>query len=96
MVEYLYNAIRATAGQEITIAANVTDESGVTIDNGCCLMFHGDNDKTVSVNGEYVETLDLWTFTIEPEITEGLKGRYWYCIQRNGANLCFKEPIYLV
>lgn len=36
MIEYLYNAIRATTGDDITITADITDDNGKYIDSGCC------------------------------------------------------------
>lgn len=96
MVEYLFNAVRAVAGQDITIAARITDDSGTPITDSCGLMFHGDNDLITMVSGVYYTDEQLWQFTIAAEVTEGLQGRYWYCFCENGNNLCFKQPIYLV
>lgn len=95
MIEYLYNAIRATAGQEILIAATVTDDSGDVIKDGCRIVLYID-DIMLTFAGSFNPSDNLWTFSIPAEATEGLIGRYEYCIQRNGANLCFKEPIYFV
>lgn len=92
MIEYLYDAIRATAGTDITIAAEVED-NGEAIKEDCTLVLHI-NDKMLEFNGEYAE--DIWEFTIPAAATSGLNGRYWYCIKRNGTMLCFKQPIYLV
>lgn len=36
MIECLYNAIRATTGDDITITADITDDNGKYIDSGCC------------------------------------------------------------
>lgn len=95
MIEYLFNAIRAVAGEEITVAAKITDESGALITNGCSLMLHL-NDKEVKVEGAYYSDIECWQFVIPAEATVGYNGRFWYCFKQEGANLCFDEPIYLV
>lgn len=94
MVEYLYDAIRATAGQDICICASITDDDGVAITDSCGLMLHDDNSMITRVNGTFDG--ELWSFIIPSDVTEGLTGRYWYCICRNNTNLCFKTPIYLI
>jgi hypothetical protein len=96
MIEYLLNAIRAVAGQEITIAAKITDEAGAEIVDGCAFVLHLDNDTMAKIEGVYVSALNCWQFTIPAEITKGYIGRYEYCIQHKGNNLCFKEPFYLI
>jgi hypothetical protein len=95
MIEYLYDAIRAVAGQDITVAAKVSDDSGNLITDGCAFVLHLDDDM-FSVDGAYYEDVNTWQFTVPAEITKGYSGRYSYCIMRNGENLCFKTPIYLV
>ena len=96
MIEYLFNAIRAVAGQEITVEAKITDDSGAEITEGCALVFHFNDSDMYSAEGTYYEDIKSWQFTIPADVTKGLSGRYFYCIQENGNNLCFKEPIYLV
>lgn len=97
MIEYLYNAIRATAGQDITISAAITDDDGNILTEGCHIMFFDpDKELIATFDGEFNEEINEWSFTIPAETTEGLNGRYWYCICYFNANLCFKEPIYLV
>lgn len=96
MIEYLYDAIRAVAGQDITIAAQITDEEGISITDGCSLMLHGEDSLITMVDGVYTPELDMWTYTIPADVTEGLKGRYFYSISRNDSSLCFKQPLYLV
>jgi hypothetical protein len=94
MVEYLYDAIRATAGTDITIAAEATDELGNVITDGCSFVLHLDDNKMVSTTGDYFE--GVWSFTIPADITKDLKGRYWYCVKHYDSQLCFKQPIYFV
>lgn len=94
MVEYLYNCIRATAGQDALIVANIA-EDGEDITAGMSLMLHDeDKEMIITVNGEYVD--GLWNFTIPADATRGREGKHWYCLQRDGINVCFHEPIYLV
>lgn len=93
MIEYLYDAIRATAGTDITIAAEITEDNGDNITENCHLVLHiGDVMK--AFKGELKD--GVWEFIIPAEITKGLTGRYWYCIKRNDTMLCFKQPIYLI
>lgn len=94
MIEYLYDAIRATAGEAITIAAEITNENGDCITEQCGLMLSDDNGLIVKVNGSLVN--DTWNFIISAEATANLHGRYWYCICKNNKSLCFKQPIYLI
>ena len=95
MIEYLYDAIRATAGEEISIAAKIVNDSGIPVDTGCHLNLYNDNEMIISVEGSYVE--EAWQFTIPADVTTNLIGRYWYCICSETHNkLNFKQPIYLV
>lgn len=96
MIEYLYNAIRALAGNDIAITAAITDDSGIAITENCSLMFHDKDRETMiaTIPGNYVN--DEWLFIIPAELTKGLNGRYWYCIKHENSSLCFIEPIYLV
>lgn len=95
MVEYLYNAIRASAGSDAVIGAHIRNTSGECIKENCSLMLHDDNDMLGTFEGA-LDGSECWTFTIPAEITKDLKGRYWYCICHQGVNLCFKEPIYFI
>lgn len=94
MIEYLYDAIRATAGLDITIAANITDDEGNVITEGCSLML-SDDDEVITMATGYFDG-ELWEFNIPAATTSGLQGRYWYCIHHNDNTLCFKKPIYLM
>lgn len=93
MIEYLYDCIRASAGSEIAISAKLTNDDGSAINDNCSLVLHSDSEELYEATG--VLTGELWVFSIPAAITEGLHGRYWYCIRHNGNPLCFKEPIYL-
>ena len=96
-VEYLYDAIRAIAGQEIVITAVITDDEEDYISEACCLMLHDEDGEAIIAmgEGEFIPQQLSWEFTIPAEATRGLKGRYWYCIMHENNNLCFKQPIYL-
>ena len=96
MVEYLYDAIRAVAGQDILVGAYITDDEERLITEGCSIMVHGADRDICAVDGKYNPESQMWEFTIPGEQTLGLKGRYFYCIQHKDSNLCFKQPLYLV
>lgn len=95
MVEYLYNTIRAAAGDSVTITAKVTDTAGAIVVDGCSLCLYDGNTKLLDVAG----TLDgtVWNFTIDGEATAALAGRYWYKVcDCNHNSLDFAQPIYFV
>ena len=96
MIEYLYNAIRATAGTPITITAIITDDSDSPIEEVCYLLLHNDTDMIAMTERVYNAELANWEFTLPPDTTQDLCGRFWYCIKHNEEMLCFKEPIYLM
>lgn len=96
MIEYLYDAIRAVAGQEIGVTAKITDDDDKLITEGCELVLYLNDGTEKCYSGAYVAELGEWAFTVPAEDTVGLIGRHNYCIQRNGINLCFKTPFYLV
>jgi hypothetical protein len=60
MIEYLYDAIRAIAGQDFIVAAKITDEAGAEIVEGCSFVVHFDNDEMVKVDGVYYSALGCW------------------------------------
>ena len=96
MIEYLHNAIRATAGEDITVSAKITDENGLPITTGFHLSLYSDNERLDSFSGKY--SSGVWEFTIAADATTDLRGRYWYCICSDNTHekLNFKQPIYLV
>lgn len=94
MIEYIYDAIKSTAGADITINAKITDVDGAVITDGCALMLYDNDSMITSVSGSYAA--DEWSFTIPANVTDGLCGRYWYCIYAHDNPICFKQPIYLV
>ena len=92
--EFLYDAIKAVAGEDINIGAQITDVEGNNITSGCSLIFI---DKDFSPIAEYAGAYAdaEWTFTIPAEATKGMEGRYWYRIKYNDDSLSFAAPIYL-
>lgn len=95
MIEYLYNAIKATAAQDITLTAILTDVDGNPVEEDVSIMLHSDTEMIGKYDGDYFSG-GIWSFTIPASATSGLSGRYWYCICEKNNNLCFKQPIYLV
>ena len=97
MIEYIDNAIRATAGSNLTLAAMVSDDEGNPVTSGVHFMLF-DKDRTeciAVVDGNYYADEDIWEFLIEKDITTGKCGRYWYCVCVDSEPLCFKQPFYL-
>jgi hypothetical protein len=95
MIEYLYNAIRATANEDISIAAKIVNDSGIAVDSNCYLVLFDKEDKElVRVEGTFVE--EAWQFNIPAAATANITGRYWYCICSDTNKLQFKQPLYLV
>ncbi|MBQ9913549.1 MAG: hypothetical protein IJO73_04905 [Clostridia bacterium] len=94
MIEYLYNAIRATAGENIIITAKITDDSGAYIDEVCNLKLFDNDKEIITVSGIY--NGELWDFIIPAEDTKDLRGRYFYSISHRGNSISFREPIYLM
>ena len=95
MVEYLHNAIRATAGDEITVAA-IIEQNDIPITEGCHIMLFDKNSVLLeTLDGGYDAENGVWYFTIPGELTKGKYGRYWYRICSPVESLCFKQPLYL-
>ena len=95
MIEYLHDAIRATAGDDITITARIVDENNLPVTIGCHINLYNDTEQIGSFGGKYSN--GVWEFTIPADITVELRGRYWYCIcDEEHEKLNFKQPIYLV
>lgn len=93
-LEYIYDAIRATAGEDIGISATIVDDVGAPVESGCgMILYHKDGSQIGAVDGYYIGE-GLWQFTIPASMTAGLSGRYFYCINENDATMCFKTPIY--
>lgn len=98
MVEYLFDCIRAVAGLDISINALITDEEENIVTEDCYLILYDMDGKEMiyKADGVYNPENLMWDFLIPADVTLKMTGRFWYCIQHNGNNLCFKQPIYLV
>ncbi len=95
MIEYIHGAIKATAGEEIDIVAEITADTGEAITEDCELHIF-DKGKNMITASQGVYNGEEWRFTIPAEATKGLEGRYMYCIGYKKSSLCFKQPIYFV
>lgn len=67
MVEYLYDIIKASSGEDICICAQITDDDGADITQGCSLYLHNDNTDTIT-NYVEVDAEGNITELQEPEI----------------------------
>ncbi len=97
MIEYLYDCIRATAGDTVFITAEITGEDGEPLTEGCHMMLYeeGADESFCHAEGKYIG--DRWIFEIPAEVTRKLNGRYKYCVcDINNTDLCFKQPIYFL
>ena len=94
MIEYLYDCVKAVAGEDINICAQITDVDGTDITSGCSLLLIDTDFSTIA---EYAGTYadGAWTFIIPADITKGMTGRYWYRIKFNDNSICFAAPIYM-
>ena len=95
-LNYLYNAIVASKGEDTAISAVITDDDGITIPDGCALRLYDKDCDCMLHRVEGTFDGEAWTFTLTNEQTKDLKGRYFYCICRHGKSLCGKEPIYFM
>ena len=93
-LEIIYDAIRATAGQDIGITAIITDEYDMPVESGCGMMLYNNHgEKITTIEGVYLGD-GLWQFKLPASLTTGLHGRHFYCICQDEARLCFQTPIY--
>lgn len=97
MIEYLYDAIRAVGGQDISVNVTIQDDDGTYVTEGCEFTLHDNEGELYTAQGIYMPSDGEWIFIVPADVTKGLKkGRYWYCIRHGGSNICFKQPLYLV
>lgn len=97
MIEYLHNAIRATAGTNVVVIARLADGDGVPITSGAHFMLFEEDATTLlaTIDGDYNSSDDIWEFILDAELTSGRCGKHWYRICIEGEPLCFKQPFYL-
>lgn len=96
MIEYIDNAIKASAGEDLCIIAKASDAFGDALESCSFSLFDGDN-KIFMVYGLLNES-NHWEFHIPASATETLAHkRYTYCVcDADHVSLCFKSPFYLV
>lgn len=97
MIEYLHDAIRASANEDIEITAILTDGLGLPIAEECYfnLFLEQGGGPLITVPGTFIEELGTWEFTVPAAEIKGMEGRYWYSISHENESLSFKQPIYL-
>ena len=96
MIEYLYDAVRTSDGEDMTITATIRDNDGTTITDGCALrIFDEDGALIEEVGGTYYTDVGKWTFKFTFP-THNARARYFYTIAHNGEDMNFKARIYLV
>ncbi len=94
-LEYLYDCVRATAGEGVDITATITDADGSVVKDGCSLALYDSYGATIAnVDGQYIEETKSWQFSIPASATAKLSGRYFYCVFRNHISMNFQTPIY--
>ena len=92
MIEYIYDVIKASAGQEFIVTAKITTENG-TVPTGCHFNLYDGENKIATHQGTCAN--GVYEFIIPAETTAKLRGRYWYCIcDEKHSTLNFRKPIY--
>ncbi len=96
MIEYLYDAVRTSDGEDVTITATIRENDGTTITDGCALrIFDEDGALIDEVNGTYYTDVGRWAFKFTFP-THKTRARYFYTIAHNGEDINFKARIYVV
>ena len=96
MIEYLYDAVRASDGADMTITVTIRDNDGTTITDGCALrIFDEDGALIEAVDGPYYTDVATWAFKFTLP-THKARARYFYTIAHNGEDMNFKARIYVV
>lgn len=86
MIEYIGNIIKLDKGINEVIA-NITDEAGNAVTEGCAIEIDGVKDFG-SFDGQY------WHFEIDT--TKKETGKYYYRIFSGDNAISFEEPLYIV
>lgn len=96
MIEYLYDAVRTSDGEDMAITATIRDNDGTTITDGCALrIFDEDGALIEEVGGTYYTDVGIWEFKFTFP-THKARARYFYTIAHNGEDINFKARIYVV
>ena len=96
MIEYLYDAVRTSDGEDMKITATIRDTDGTTITDGCALRIFDEGGALIEeVDGTYYTDVGKWAFKFTFP-THKARARYFYTIAHNGEDMNFKARIYLV
>ena len=96
MIEYLYDAVRTSDGEDMTITATIRDNDGTTITDGCALRIFDEGGALIEeVDGTYYTDVGKWAFKFTFP-THKARARYFYTIAHNGEDMNFKARIYVV
>ena len=96
MIEYLYDAVRTSDGEDMTITATIRDNDGTTITDGCALRIFDEGGALIEeVDGTYYTDVGKWAFKFTFP-THKARARYFYTIAHNGEDINFKARIYVV
>ena len=96
MIEYLYDAVRASDGEDVTITATIRENDGTTITDGCALRIFDEGGALIEeVDGTYYTDVERWAFKFTFP-THKARARYFYTIAHNGEDINFKVRIYVV
>lgn len=96
MIEYLYDAVRASDGEDMTITATIRDNNGTAITDGCALRIFDEGGALIEeVGGTYYTDAKRWEFEFTFP-THKARARYFYTIVHNGEEINFKARIYVV
>ena len=96
MIEYLYDAVRASDGEDMTITATIRDNDGTTITDGCALRIFDEGGALIEeVGGTYYAGVERWEFKFTFP-THKARARYFYTIAHNGEDINFEARIYVV
>ena len=95
MIEYIRDVIRAKHGEPCCINAYVKDEDGGFTVSDCAFMLHDEEGNILTMVEGKCDS-NLWSFELTKETMELPRGKYSYCIHRDGESLCFNQPFYIV
>ena len=96
MIEYVYDAVRASDGEDVTITATIRENDGTTITDGCALRIFDEGGALIEeVGGTYYTDVNRCEFNFTFP-TYKARARYFYTIAHNGEDINFKARIYVV
>ena len=95
-VEYIDSIIKVSGGANALIGANIVDTSGNQVSEKSHLMlFYPQDELQATVNGTIADD-GVHEYLVPASLTEGVKGKWWYCVCVNNEPICFKQPFYIV